>query len=1052
MRRAIGIAISVLFLNLSPAFAANPPQPTGISAFHRSGQSFITWTERSTVTGERYRLYRHGQSITSANIASAVRLGEVWEGSGRFFADRYNVDASGTWRARYFDRFVIRNLAAQLRSGTGLLVWTLSTVDFEGARRGSAYYAVTSVDGSGVENRTDFTSANTFGPVPERVADPAPVEILRGDNGRGHVYTQYMDLRNWNPTFHAPHEANAYFGLNASDPAVASSIQYAYTYTVGEPDPANCPSPMPDRFPVILNLHGWGDNTYPPDTGASEYFCGFEIRPIDVSETWWLGFARDHDYREGSTVAAGDTVVNFTELRVMRMVYDLLRDPVMGPKTDPNRVFVYGHSMGGSGTLALSLRYPNVFSASYASEPMTNYLTSSMWVDNAALKWGSPALDLPIEIRGPGDWAANLQRFNGTRVWRWQNHQANARNRASDDFVPFGVGHGRQDTTIDWQTQGKPAYAAFDAGRHAWGGAILDSEHEWLGFAGLLPVYAADDSLVPFAGLRAVRNETVPGLSAASGNFPLPPPDTGPTGGYNQAIEWSASWDRWDRAPIDTVKTWGVSLRTTKGSTRLVDVTPRRLQNFRVAPNRAYKWSNRKVSDNSLVASGTATASPAGVLTVRRVTVTPGGNRLKIVPLRQWPDTTRSIRVFNDQLGSGMSAAQVRFAATHYAGVQKVIRSDADLLRAENPNFIILHYRLGPGLGYRETQNGCEPTGNWLNIINGNDWVREWPGNTAVAEKWFFHWPSAGATRVLNCDWGWYLMELNNKAYRDFWLGSVLSQLQANDNDGVFMDSMSVPNYLGFDHYNPHLPEVNAAFELSWSARISGWISWLQKTAMGSYYLVPNVGAWNNSRDATDFGAADGLMVEGFAIEADASPYILSDWQLQMNRVAGAVRKRQAVIGQSYAAGGRERMFALGSYLLVKGSKTYLNIDIGEQPEWWPEYDIPIGKPTRSIVSSVAELDPDGDNIYRRSFDNGFVLVNPTNPWDDPPGVSKTISLGRTYYLAVASGGGEVPATGIPTGSLTYRAVTSVTLPPYSAAVLLNAAPAAASAEELPME
>ena len=47
----------------------------------------------------------------------------------------------------------------------------------------------------------------------------------------------------------------------------------------------------------------------------------------------------------------------------------------------------------------------------------------------------------------------------------------------------------------------------------------------------------------------------------------------------------------------------------------------------------------------------------------------------------------------------------------------------------------------------------------------------------------------------------------------------------------------------------------------------------------------------------------------------------------------------------------------------------------------------------------------------------------------------------RTYYLAVPSGGGEVPVSGQPTGSLTYQAVTSVTLPPFSAAVLLNSRP-----------
>ncbi|MBK9231391.1 MAG: hypothetical protein IPO15_11155 [Anaerolineae bacterium] len=43
-------------------------------------------------------------------------------------------------------------------------------------------------------------------------------------------------------------------------------------------------------------------------------------------------------------------------------------------------------------------------------------------------------------------------------------------------------------------------------------------------------------------------------------------------------------------------------------------------------------------------------------------------------------------------------------------------------------------------------------------------------------------------------------MELNNSAWRSYWQAEVLRQLQANADDGLFMDSLSVPNYLGADH------------------------------------------------------------------------------------------------------------------------------------------------------------------------------------------------------------------------------------------------------------
>ena len=59
-----------------------------------------------------------------------------------------------------------------------------------------------------------------------------------------------------------------------------------------------------------------------------------------------------------------------------------------------------------------------------------------------------------------------------------------------------------------------------------------------------------------------------------------------------------------------------------------------------------------------------------------------------------------------------MSEAQFEFAATHYAGTQKVFASDARRFRSHNPNFIILNYRLGMGLGYQSTTEDCEPNGS----------------------------------------------------------------------------------------------------------------------------------------------------------------------------------------------------------------------------------------------------------------------------------------------------------------------------------------------------
>jgi hypothetical protein len=109
----------------------------------------------------------------------------------------------------------------------------------------------------------------------------------------------------------------------------------------------------------------------------------------------------------------------------------------------------------------------------------------------------------------------------------------------------------------------------------------------------------------------------------------------------------------------------------------------------------------------------------------------------------------------------------------------------------------------------------------------------------------------------------------------------------------------------------------------------------------------------------------------------------------------------------------------------------------GEEPEWYPEYDIRIGAPTQSAGSDIANLYDQVKQVYHRTFDNGFVLLNA----QDSSGTTVTVNLGGTYYVAQTSGGGPVSPSGNPTGEVSYRAVTRVTLPPYSAAVLLNEMP-----------
>ncbi len=403
-------------------------------------------------------------------------------------------------------------------------------------------------------------------------------------------------------------------------------------------------------------------------------------------------------------------------------------------------------------------------------------------------------------------------------------------------------------------------------------------------------------------------------------------------------------------------------------------------------------------------------------------TATPAATR------RPLPGTTEGIHIFNDQLSGQLSPGQITFCATHYAGTQKMTRSSADSLRAVNPGFIILHYRLGLGLGYRSTQEGCTPTGTYLHIINTN-WVQEWPGDTAVQDSWFYLY---GGQRVLNCTYGWYVMNLEDTSWREWWIGQVLEQLANNDDDGLFADSLSIPSYLGANTYNPVLPAYDLTFESAWADRIRDFITFV-KTRFGErYYLIPNAGSWVTTRDTTDYSGTDGVMIEGFGYDVWES-YGETDWKLQMNRCLGLINAGKCLIGQSYRTDSVDtRLFELGSYLLIKGSKTYINLEQGYEPEWWPEYEIPIGAPTGTAPSTVNDLYIDGWGVFTRSYSNGLVLVN-------TGGSAHTVDLGGTFYLAQPTGGGFVPESGIPPSEwrVDYTAISEVTLQGGRAAILV---------------
>ena len=366
--------------------------------------------------------------------------------------------------------------------------------------------------------------------------------------------------------------------------------------------------------------------------------------------------------------------------------------------------------------------------------------------------------------------------------------------------------------------------------------------------------------------------------------------------------------------------------------------------------------------------------------------------------------TSDTIRVFSDQLPDGLSPGLLAFAASHYAGAQKLGASETLALKKLDPAFFMIQYRLGIGLG-RTTQ-----------IRFGDTWKPEWPAHPQA--EWFYTWHG----HRVHQSWGWYLMNPDDPSWRRYWVAQVRQQVASTHADGVFMDSTSVPNDFGASTYTPPLPAYDPPWETMWSGKIERWLAYSQR-AVGKPIVV-NAGSWVTTRERTSYANAAGAMVEGFA--TGLAP---ADWQLELTRALALVKLDKIVICQSYPDEGdvQARMFDLGSYLLIKGDHTYVNFGEGIRVSWFPEYDIDLGAP----------VDPPGlrqdQGAFVRRFANGLVVVNPGDS-------TVTYRLPAQMSLVTPSGGGAVPDSGeLPSSwTLQQTPVSTVTLGPRRAAVLLH--------------
>jgi len=398
-------------------------------------------------------------------------------------------------------------------------------------------------------------------------------------------------------------------------------------------------------------------------------------------------------------------------------------------------------------------------------------------------------------------------------------------------------------------------------------------------------------------------------------------------------------------------------------------------------------------------------------------------------PARTFPDTSDGVHVFVDQLPGGLSTAQKQFAASHYAGTQKQTSGLIDAIRAYNPDFIMIQYRLA----VRESDAA---------FIHRDTWTNDWAVVDAH-EDWFVH--DNQGNRVYQLYAGWleeYCMDISGRingnqgnGWKEYVASEMIIDAQASHADGIFGDSTHLPYAVPSSLWDSPIggpPHVNYIDDME------DFYDYVYPTlSAANTYWIPNIGGLCTTLDTTTgyYQDVHGAMVEGFGTKL--SNY---DWKLQQNRTLNLIRNGKIYIAQngvgspSNTAG---RVWLLSNYLLLKHDKSFVNILASgvSQMHWWPEYDLDIGQAVDPDTPDDIDELKDASGVYVRRFTKGMVLVNPN-------GSPRTFTLDPLdpHWLVIPRGGGEI----LPDGSLADPGGLdlvlqggSITLGAWSAAVLV---------------
>lgn len=623
-----------------------PPAVVGVEVRHRSGQSLVVFREPNfggypdfktgadvarhkeqllkDRPGLRYRIWRSPERITPATIVKARLVGECGPLTG--WNDTYH---QGRTNEKPPVRYRVDDGGEPVPWGTGIYAHNPT-------QAGEVYYAVT-VAMDGEEDLDALGAGNTT------------AESVKETVGPGEPILQWVEQLDQEERWHYRHGELVrlvYTRWEVPPRASRASVPIDYLVVIpltplpsGELKEPQYKSYRVEPAPVGLHLHCWGGSL---NGGYGWWYNGHRgsvlIASNQIPYDWWTGY---HESR-GTRKTFGDGVVRpFTMRRTFAFLDWAAQQHREAPKSvrrfwpelDLTRVFAAGNSMGGSGAPMFAIRYGDRIAWALGWVGVHVPELSPQFKSSYLLCYGprDQAITMPDEKTSPWDYFSD--------VWWLKNNMARdtgliiASNGKNDGGIgwkqAFRFARALQETRrphlFNWDIQGH--------GTHTRIGANFDLD---VRTDQTLPAFtncSLDDNLGTGTRktdeqIEAERQRQEAEIAAGKRKHVHLDPYDGDSRGQCNAYLW---WHTDD--VVDTDDAWEMTLLLKVGAPQdscTVSLTPRRCQRFRPQAGEWLTWTNTSARGGGRIGSGEVVVDRWGLVTIERLVVDKGGNRIAV--------------------------------------------------------------------------------------------------------------------------------------------------------------------------------------------------------------------------------------------------------------------------------------------------------------------------------------------------------------------------------------------------------------------------------------